>query len=235
MNAYNSGAAMRRFCVLFLGLWLLASDAGACTRDDVDFYLNKGFSKDQIAALCGGETRSPNEYRNLGDAEEEAYRRGLQRRHREDDDRFVQTALDAHGVVLTPKYLQYTHGLCMRVINQPDVEARDKICPDVRFRVYLRGLEVDGYDRKFFIAGDRAIKVRGRVSRKLVEDLRKYAPPLRNAIRRAFKSDLNEHGTAIPVRSDAAIERVIGLLRERIAEANTRSAQRRRAERRARQ
>ena len=225
---------MRPRTLFLLTLCLLASDAGACSRDDVNFYLDKGFSREQIAALCGGgggdndgSGREYREYRGLGEAEEEAYRRGLQRRERDDDELFLQSALDAYDVFVTPKYLQYTGGLCMRLINNPDAEARKKTCPDVRFRVYFRGLEVGDYDRKFFLAGRREIKVTGRVTRKLVENLRKYSPPMRNAIKRNFAQGFNEEGTAIPVRDGASADRVIGILRERVAEADAAKVRRR--------
>ena len=206
--------------LLIMGALFAPADAPACSRSDIDFYLSKGFTQDQIAQLCSGGGDSSNQYRGFGEAEEEAYRRGLQRREYDDDNEFLRTALDAGNVNLSSKYLEYTKGLCMRVIHNPDAEARRKLCPNVRFRVYLRGLDVEGYNKKYFVAGSREINISGKIKRRLVDKLKEYPLDVQQAIKRSFNSRKNKNSTAVPIADGVPVNRVLGVLKKRVSAAN---------------
>lgn len=221
MAIYNVAMLKRLPVLLLLALASGAGSAwGVCSRDDVNYYLDKGFTREQVTGLCSDDTpdkRGDNDYRPYIDNQEE--NRLLSQNKRADDNEYLRSAVDAYRVRLTPRWLEYVTGVCLAVVNDPDISARGKICPDVHYRIYLKGLKVMTYQRKYLLGGEREIKVVGKVKRKLHGNLNKYPSALRSTILRSYKAYFRKDGTAIPVHDEVRVKRVIDILRTRAREA----------------
>ena len=203
---------------LFLVVCLAAVQASAaCSRDDVDYYLSKGFSNEQITAICGGggdPDQREDTYRAYANPLEAYARQAEQRRRAEEEIAFMQKALRVWDVKLTQERLEYTRKFCLSAGKTAEITGRTKVCPNVRYHVFFKGLEVGGYERKYFFLGSREIQVSGTVKRKMLHDLSEYPSDVRRELLGAYQHAARQGGTAIPVIRDAPINRVIEILRK---------------------
>ena len=217
-SRFTTRATMRAAAVLPFAAWFLCAQAqAACSRSDVDYYLDKGFTHEQVAALCGGPSGSD----RPGGGRYEAYdpperqeREAERRRRDEEETAFIKQSLAAWDVELTPERITYTRKFCISAGKTPEVEGRTRLCPDVRYRVYFRGLEVGGYERKYFFLGRREVEVTGTVKRKMLHDLGEYPSDIRRQLRATYRHAIRSGATFIPVRRDAPIHRVVDILRK---------------------
>lgn len=198
-----------------------------CSRDDVNYFLEKGFSRDQVAAICGDAPaparrapRADDEYEGFEEGRERESRGEAMRRERREDVSLLEAAVSAWDVEVTPKHLTYTRKLCLGAGGSPEVAARVKVCPEVRYRVYFRGLKVGGYQREYVVVGRREIEVEGTVKRKLLHDFNEYQPEIRRQLLGSYRARTREGGTVIPVRKDYPLQRVYQVLRDYAARAS---------------
>ena len=204
-------------CFLLVACLAAARVSAACSRDDIDYYLSKGFSHEQVTAICEGSgvsNRREDAYRAYENPLEKHAHRQEERRRTEEEAAFMEKALRVWDVKLTPKKLAYTRKFCLSAGKAAEINARTKICPDVRYHVFFKGLEVGGYERKYFFLGSREVQVTGTVKRKMLHDLSEYSSELRRELLSAYRYASRQGGTAIPVSRDAPINRVIGILRK---------------------
>lgn len=191
--------------------------ASACARTDVDYYLEKGYTREQVAAICG-DAPAPDgvrkrDYDAYDDAREEELRDDVHRRERDGNTAFLQSAVSAWDVAVTPRHLTYTRKLCLGAGRGPEVTARIKICPEVRYRVYFAGLKVHAQPRESAVPGTREIEVTGKVKRKLLHDFDEYPPATRRQLLGSYRARTREGGTAIPIRKDYPMQRAYQTLR----------------------
>ena len=204
-----------------IALYCTAAQA-KCSRADVEYFLKKGFTRDQVTAICAdtSDTQTPDSprykaYDAQTDREQrEEEERSLEREQRE----LVKAAISAWDVQLTPRWLGYTHKICVSK-SAYDAEARTKICPEVKYRIYFHGLDIKGAERKYFGFGRREIEVEGRIKRKLLHDFKEYPAEARRLLINSYKSRIREKGTFIPIRKDYPLHQIAEILRRYVREA----------------
>ncbi len=213
--------------ILFAACLLAGGGACAeCSRDDVNYFLEKGFNRDQVAAICGGDSApgarpgAANEYEGYGDSRRQQSRSEMLQQERQQDISLLQAAVSAWDVEVAPKHLTYTRKLCLGAGGSPEVAARVRICPEVRYRVYFKGLKVKGYQREYVLVGRREIEVEGKVKRKLLHDFEEYQPDIRRQLMGSYRARTRKDGTVIPIRKDYPMQRVYQVLRGYAARAS---------------
>ena len=213
--------ASRAILVLISGLFCTQVQA-MCSRSDIEYYLDKGFTRAQVTALCGNDNASSRQRNKEAYSDPAEYEASdaEKRRQEEEEIYFIKSAIGAWDIELTPQKLEYTRKFCIAAGKTPEVEGRTRVCPNVRYRIYFKGLEVGGYERKYFFLGRREVEVMGKVRRKLLHDLREYPSDLRRELLTAYKNSLRKDATFIPVRRDVPIHRVIDILRKYTRNAN---------------
>ncbi|MBC6413476.1 MAG: hypothetical protein GDA45_00860 [Chromatiales bacterium] len=214
------------FVTLALGisglLFFVPSATAECNRNDVEYFLKKGFSREQVTAIC--EVAKPQRFGEStpqNQEDYEAYNKQLEARLRierklqkeEDDILLLKTAIAGEDVKITADWLDFKSPFCIAAGNNPDVEARVRVCPLVLYRIYFKGLQVKEYQRKYVIFGKRELEVEGTIKRKLLNDLRGYPPGIRMELLDAYKANVRKGGTFIPIRKDYPINKVQQVLR----------------------
>ena len=193
-----------------------------CSRNDVEYFLSKGFSREQVVAICeAAKPRQFGESTTQNEGDYEAYSKELETRLRverklqkeEDDVALLKTAIAGEDINITSDWLDFKSPFCIAAGNNPDVEARIKVCPQVLYRVYFKGLRVKEYERKYLLFGTREIEVEGTIKRKILHDFKGYPPGIRTQLLDAYKANIRKGGTFIPVRKDYPISRVQEVLR----------------------
>ncbi len=195
-------------------LFLTATAAhAACTRDDIEFYLSKGFDQEQITAIC---TAAPEASAPSPATPEPADDIAVV--PSEDDDvtdaeRFLQETIEGHDIFIEQGFLHYTARICIpygRFNNnkEPWVE---EACELVRHRVALRGMTAkrEWISQKLF--QPRQIYLEGRIEREFVGDLDDFAANVRMEIRRNLQ---NEAKAIVPIKENMSPDRLLDFLNE---------------------
>ncbi len=204
-------------------LFACSHTAAECSRGDVNYYLEKGFSHEQVTAICGGNSSSDNRQRGRYQAHEDPdleLERTLRAEKKiADDILLARTAIAGWDIELTPKKLEYTRKFCVTAGKTSEVEGRTRACPDVRYRIHFPNLKVKDFERKYFFIGQREIEVVGKVQRKLLSRFDEYPRDLQRELLQKYRSTIRKDGTFIPIRKDVAIARIVTLLKSYAARA----------------
>lgn len=170
-----------------------------CARNDVDYYLSKGFTPEQITNICAiAPLRSD---KSLGEASNSL----PQQPALEKDEQFLKHAIKGRNVLLTDDSLQYTLKVCIEYGDEDMYGFAPKACPKVRFTIARKGLEVIKSQKKYIFFGSDEIKVKSTVRREIVGDLEKNTAEEQQLIQQLLES--SDH-TVIPIRDDISLDSV---------------------------
>lgn len=156
---------------LLLCLLCAAAQARAeCAREDVQFYLDKGFTQEQVTKLCapaaGAARPEAGRYRayteEYVDREDEEYTA----RMRVEREVFLRNAIEATDIRVDGGRLHYTRENCVSEGVEKDRAFGLKACPEVQFRIRLAGLSIDEKEyKRRFLFGLPLIQVTGEIER----------------------------------------------------------------------
>ena len=194
------------------GLVLMATLTGlshnaysACSRDDVDHYLAKGFSTDQITTLCGTASSTQTENKSTASSQ-------LSKQPASDNDTelFLKEAIKGRNVLLSHDALSYTLKVCIEYGDEDLYGFAPTACPNVRFKLALKSLEVKEPVKRIFFSPD-GIEVQGDITRTIIDGLEKYKADDQTLIHNQLESG---NKTMIPVRDDISIDKVFQTLEQ---------------------
>jgi len=216
MKAIYHNVVARKFVAAYtfsLLLMMFSSQVNAaCSRDDITFYLDKGFSTDQITALCN-EASAP-----AGETPKSEQQGSEQRPDpavADDNALFLKRAIKAKKIDLSSSSLIYTQNICIEYGDEDLFGFTPKVCPDVTYVISLKGLEVLDTGKKYGFYGTKEVRVKsGVVEREIISELKDKKPAERELILEKFEKLDEGEGTAIPVRDDFSLDKVKQVLQE---------------------
>ena len=201
----------------------------ACSRSDVEYYLSKGFTPDQVTAICTSSsapalkeipdeqatpaTTSPASEPVVDVPQEKSisHERSTDHKTTQDNEQFLKIAIKGRDIQLTRDTLRYTRKMCIQIGEEDLYGFAPKACPDVKFVIALEGLEVLKTGKKYLLYGSGEAWVRGSIQREIIGQLADQKPRDRKLIlEKMEKGDQ----TVIPIREDISLERVEAALRE---------------------
>ena len=184
----------------------------ACSRDDVDYYLSKGFSTDQITTLCGtaSTNQTPSQTIISNKASVIPNKTSEQPTPTNATEQFLKEAIKGRNIVLTKDTLNYTLKVCIEYGEEDQYGFAPKACPNVRFNVTLKDLEIKEPVKRLFFSLDE-IEVKGSITRKVINGLEKYKAEDQTLILNKLESG---NKTMIPVRDDISIDRMFHTLEQ---------------------
>lgn len=209
MKAIYHNVVARKFVAAYASSLLLMMVSGqvnaACSRDDITFYLDKGFTTEQISAMCSEPSVPAATTQNNGQqsgsplADENAL--------------FLSRAIKGHEIKLSTDSLQYTLKKFCIVYGEQDMFGfAPKVCPDVTYTIAIKGLEVLDTGKKYGFYGTQEVQVKSSViKREIIGELKEKTPEEQELILEAFEKG---DETAIPVRDDYSLDKVKQVLLE---------------------
>ena len=212
MKAICHKVASRNNRIIFfspLVFMMFSSQANAaCSRDDVEFYLGKGFSTDQITTLCS-ESSTPGD--NVSDSETQNGDQPSATDAAGESELFLKAAIKAKKIYLDSDYLHYTQKVCIQYGEEDLYGFTPKVCPNVKFIITLKDLEVIDTGKKYYFYGTPEVRVKSKIKREIIGELKDQKPEDRELILEKFEQG---DKTAIPIREDFSLERVKQVLQE---------------------
>ena len=188
---------------LFFSSELLAS---GCSKADIEYYLQKGFSHEQVTKLCSipvavapyqGQSQAPAQ-QNSPQGVDQAY---------------LAAALDAKNVTLNQNQLSYTSKECADYGPPNNTDLIEEACVNSTVTVNFSGLKIKKIANGFFLIKDAQFIVEGNLKRDYL-DL--------GSVRRQEKSEVlrllpvNPKQVNIPIRRGINPEDVAQRLRKYI-------------------
>ncbi len=170
-----------------------AAGAADCGREDIDHYLDRGFTPQQVLELCRNEL--PAAQAEAGGPTDSAYWRDV---------------LDGSDISLSDKALRFTRELCVEYDRPNFAQQRKRACGKAHYSLGLVGLEVLESSKKLLYWGRNSVSVRSPAIERRYE-LNQQSLPERD---RALLEQELESGdiSEVPVRDGVAVD----VVRERL-------------------
>ena len=194
-----------------------------CSKEDIEFYLGKGFTQEQITQLCSA-TNTNNDvsapdytpyqqkviiYKDGGGPE---IKDGLTR-----EERAALTDLKNGGDVvalkLTPKEISYTAKICLRAGQSPNQHERYKDCANIDYVIQRKDLIVSSSGKRLLFFGSGVVKLEGSIQATPKRSFDSYPIEFRKAMERDFHWKENGSKTSFPVRGDFSVTRIVNAFR----------------------
>lgn len=234
---------MRKDSVSLLAILALITQAdqayAACSQSDVDHYLSKGFTTDQITSICTAPPTPPTTAQPATPAQpaehavpvpppeaaspagttietqqaapQQVEQSSAQTAAGDDTEEFFKVAIKGKDIFLTSDALHYTIEMCIQYGEEDLFGFVPKTCPDVKFVIGLKGLEVLRAGKEFYFAGKGEVKVQGQIKREIIGQLEDLdARDRRSALKKFETGDK----TVIPIREGISLDRVTALLEQ---------------------
>ncbi len=185
-------------------LWFVAPLVHAeCAREDVQFYLERGFTPEQITQLCSATPKSSGskQYQSYADEYVDRHDHEYQQRIRLEQEVALRGAIEGSDIRLRNGYLSYIRKQCVSEGVEKDRAFGLKSCPKVRYRIKLAGLEIDEKEyKKRFLYGQRMVRVIGQIIREPMPDAFADIPDeyWRDQLRKKLETG---NSTKIPLRT----------------------------------
>ena len=227
---------MRRIPLLVcLGLALAPNSYGACDPDDVEFYLDKGFSQEQVTKICSIDDSevpeytpyqppavviqppTPHQARRATAPDGRTEPADLDLSGFTDQEKTAVETLvsgaDVLGLIVDEDSIQYTKQACLEVHNDPDFSPDLKLCPEVDYRILRKGLSIGKYGREYGIFGKATITIQGKIQRFPQQDFAAYPNKYRQKLKPHFNWNTRSKTTRIPVRSGHTATQLAGAIK----------------------
>jgi hypothetical protein len=181
----------------------------ACSRDDITFYLDKGFSTDQISAMCSEPTTSVSD---TSQSEVQNNKQYSASAVVDDNALFLNRAIKAQEIKLSSDTLRYTQKVCIEYGEEDLFGFSPKVCPDITYIISLAGLKVLDTGKKYGFYGTKEVRVKSsEIKREIIGELKDKKPEERELIIEVFEKG---EETAIPIRDDFSLEQVEEVLQQ---------------------
>ncbi|MBT4837625.1 MAG: hypothetical protein HON94_09805 [Methylococcales bacterium] len=189
--------------VLSLFVFHIAGNVNAgCSRSDVDYYLSKGFSNDQVMSLCRDDSKlSEKTVSSLG-------KRGVKEKkvNNSNAQHFLEIAIKANSVDITSEAISFTRKHCI-VYGEEDIYGfQPQVCLNVKTMLKRNGLMVLSKQARSLFSSDQQIQVGGGIAIELLTPL----PKLSVGDKRDVMNELNVGDKLwISIRSEIDLDRVV--------------------------
>ena len=191
-----------------------------CDPDTVKFYLDKGFTPDQVAELCtqGGEESSTPSYQPY-QKPVVIYQQGVVPGMSSAESNAIQDlkdAMAARSIDVTDDKINYIRPVCLRAGNSPERDQRVSDCIDVAFSVSRKELKADASGKRLAILGEERVFVSSDeiIRKPLVEDpFGGHPPDIKFMLERKYESQESGNSTYLPVKRGYSVDQVIEAVR----------------------
>jgi len=142
--------------------------ANSCSKADIDYYLQRGFTHDQVIRLCAG---SPSANNTQGSPLPQHHASATptmnyaQSNELIADRVYFETVLDAKATKLTPSELSYTAKECLKYGEENLGGLRDKACVNSQISINFKGLKVIKAVKGIMLIRDQEMILQGNIHR----------------------------------------------------------------------
>ncbi len=169
----NAQSIRSRLVALALLLSPVLANAGTCSREDIDYYLKRGFTPEQVVKLCGNgsaEPVAPATAAPAGVAPVPVPAPSPSPAPTAQNDELItlKSSIEADDVQLTPEAIIYTRTKdCLPYGSENYDGFRSKACVTTTTTLARKGLRVVRVQEPMFLVRDAEFVVAGDITRQL--------------------------------------------------------------------
>ncbi len=157
--------------------------ANSCKISDIDYYLQRGFSHEQVVQLCSSssvasvppvtqqQSTSAHVASTLPPSIKNTNNRGVLTNPQNNinnntaEQLYFATVLNATSAKINPTSLSYTSKECVEYGEVNITGMKDKVCADTRITIQLNGLQILRANKGVFLLREQELLVRGNIQR----------------------------------------------------------------------
>ena len=203
--------------ILFLSSSLLWA---GCTQDTITFYLEKGFTQEQITKLCAEATEAESKpsyqpYQKPIVIYQEGGAPGntVEERRAASE---LKGSIDGRSVDVTDTHINFIRKVCVRAGNSPEKDQRVDKCIDSAYSIARSGMRVTESGSSVLFFGQQTLSVTSSsIKRKHVtaDPWSEFTPDIRFLLKRKYESQEKGNSTTIPLRKSASPAQVVNAIR----------------------
>tara|TARA_B100000575_G_scaffold249221_1_gene215481 strand:- start:3811 stop:4719 length:909 start_codon:yes stop_codon:yes gene_type:complete len=213
-----------RLILLLLIIFISKTSIANCSKEDIDYYLSKGFTTEQVTALCSSD--------GLANIKEDAYKSYRDEYADEQDEEylkkmrierqvFFKSSLGAQNVNIRRDTLTFIVYECAKDgLAKPGSDFNKKGCAEVLVTIKLSEVEVieKEFKEKVFF-GNRQILVKGNVKSKIVGGLEGLDQYNADVLKKKILGRLskNKGQVLIPIKKGLNFEYALDTFQEIVA------------------
>jgi hypothetical protein len=188
---------LRNRTALILGAMLLNQPlwSGSCDMEQIDQFLQRGFTHEQIVKLCGNpQPATPSTEKNPASTQQPETRSDT------DIDKrvfYLQTVIDADKIEVTPDAITYWRDKCYAYGSEGFTGFRPEACVNMRTTIQRKGLKVVRAAKGIIMIRDQEMIVSGDIKQEVLNS-EKLKPKALKAFTTDYPSSLTK--TNIPVK-----------------------------------
>lgn len=155
--------------------------ANSCAKADIDYYLQRGFTHNQIVRLCSTVapnkqsqqppllTNTPASTESSNQAPPLATSLNRQPASTNEDKAYFQTVLNAKSTTLTPSSLSYVSRECVKYGEENLAGLKSKACANTKVTINFNGLRVVKAVKGIFLIRDQELILQGNIQREYLD------------------------------------------------------------------
>ena len=196
-----------KFLLLVVCILLNNNTSAECKKEDVDYYLEKGFTTEQVTALCSGDVKTTSkkqEYKTFSDEYADEQDAEYVKKMRIERQVFFKSALNAQNIKIRRNILSFHLYECSRDgLAKPGSDLNVKGCATVLVRINLANVTVE---EKVFkekvVFGTKSILVKGDVVSKIIGGLEGLSDYDRKVLKSKISARLskNKGEVLVPIK-----------------------------------
>lgn len=182
-----------------------AALANSCSRSDIDYYLQHGFTNVQVVQLCASPAATQTTGQQVQASQSPdtpvlSQAQTQQNNKLREDQSYLSAALDGDGVTMTPQGLSLFPRECIEYGPPYNIDLVEDICVHTKLNIKFSGMSIGKASKGLFLVRDASIKIRGSIQREFVGI---------NRLRRQDREAVLETLAANPKHVDLKIRRGI--------------------------
>ncbi|MGH1485316.1 MAG: hypothetical protein ACRBCI_03785 [Cellvibrionaceae bacterium] len=151
---------------LLVGILLPHFASASCERDDIEFYLESGFTPSQITDICVGNEKEFDSSREVNNLTKDDKKILLKERSQRDSNSFLMLSIRAKNINISSDYLSYVAHECIEYEPAPDgfSHVRPKeYCGLIQTKIIYEGISFAKSSQGFKLFQKPTVTVKGRV------------------------------------------------------------------------
>ena len=186
------------FVLLTMCLLFNTSIYAECKKEDINYYLEKGFTTDQVTALCSGNIKTEKqteEYKTFGDEYADEQDAEYVKKMRIERQVFFKSSLGAQNIKIRRNILSFHIYECSREgLAKPGSAVNVKGCATVLVRINLSDVIVkEKVFKEKVIFGNKSILVQGDVTTKIIGGFEGLSSYDAGVLSKKIKARLSAH------------------------------------------
>ncbi len=183
---------------------------GACNKEDIQFYLDKGFSQEQITQLCaesssGSDTPDYQPYQQkviiYSTEEAPGIKDGFTLEERKAI-KALELGADVRNLTVDQDNIKFLSKICLMVQEGKEYDQRYRTCPEIDVVVNRVGLSASASGKKFGLFGNRVLQIQGDIKRTLTRGEDQFPAKFRQKLVQFFKHKTSKPMMNLPIRGD---------------------------------